>query len=67
MRISDAYVAVYGTGSADKDLGKAGQNLALRLSARVRRFADVELPEKLLESHNLILVGTPESNSEYVG
>jgi hypothetical protein len=59
---TDPYVVVWGTAGDRPQSVQAGRKTALSLANGAPCFADTNLPEALLQSHNLILVGTPESN-----
>jgi hypothetical protein len=59
---TDPYVVVWGIGSEDKGLSKASEEFAKSLANGGLCFADANMPEELAGSHNLILVGTAESN-----
>ena len=59
---TDAYVVAWGSGGDDRRLVAATEEAAWSLSGQGPCFADVNLPEHLLSAHNLVLVGTPESN-----
>lgn len=63
--VSDAftepYVVVWGSGN--KVLVKENERAAKRLANGGLCFSDSNVPNNLIESKNLILVGTPESNT----
>ena len=59
---TDAYVVAWGSGGDDRRLVAAAEEAAWSLSGQGPCFADVNLPEHLLSAHNLVLVGTHESN-----
>jgi len=58
----EPYVVVYGTGGISKDLAEISKRIAKSLAGAGPSFADTNLPQELVNSHNLILVGTSESN-----
>ncbi len=60
--LTEPYVVVYGTGGISKDLAEISKRIAKSLAGAGPSFADTDLPEELVNSHNLILVGTSESN-----
>jgi hypothetical protein len=57
----DPYVVVWG-GGADNTMSEAGALAARSLAGQGPCYIDTDMPEELVETHNLILVGTPESN-----
>jgi hypothetical protein len=59
---TDPFVVVWGTAGNRPRFVQAGRKAALSLANGAPCFAEANLPEGLLQSHNLILVGTPESN-----
>jgi hypothetical protein len=58
----EPYVVVYGTGGEDKSFCTASKSAGDSLSFGGPCFADVNMPEELIGSHNLILVGSAGSN-----
>jgi hypothetical protein len=56
-------VVVYGSGGPDIEFCEISASTAKSLANGGPWFADTNLPKALVESHNLILVGTPETNS----
>ena len=52
----------FGTGGEDKSFGTACRSAGDSLSFGGPCFADVNMPEELICSHNLILVGSAGSN-----
>ena len=59
---TEPFVVVYGTGGIDREFAKASKEVAKSLANNGPCFADTNMPQKLVNSHNLILVGTAESN-----
>lgn len=59
---TEPYVVVYGTGGEDKSFCTACKDTGTSLSRGGPCFADVNMPEEMIDSHNLILIGPPESN-----
>lgn len=59
---TDPYVVVWGSGIEDKGFSKVSERIAKSLSKGGPCFVDVNMPEELANSHNLVLVGTAESN-----
>ncbi len=59
---TDAYVVAWGRGGDDRRLVAAAEEVARSLPGEGPCFTDVNLPERFLRTHNLALVGTPESN-----
>ena len=59
----EPYVVVWGAGGNDRRFCETSEAAAKSLANGAPCFADTSLPESLLESHNLILVGTAETNS----
>ena len=59
---TEPYVVVYGSCSEDKEFSKTSEETARSLANGGLCFADVNMQEELLDNHNLILVGTKESN-----
>lgn len=57
----DSYVVVWGRGGGN-DISEASEQAARSLAGSGPCYVDADLPEELVETHNLILVGTPESN-----
>ena len=60
---TDPYVVLYGTSGEDKQVALTSRKIAKELSNGAPCFADTNMPEELIDSHNLILIGTAESNS----
>lgn len=56
------YAIVYGTGGKDREFCETSERIAKSLANGAPVFADANVPEELVNSHNLILVGTPASN-----
>ncbi|HUW18904.1 MAG TPA: hypothetical protein VMW16_06340 [Sedimentisphaerales bacterium] len=59
---TDPYVVVWGAGSEDRRFCETSEAIAKSLANGAPCFADADMPAKLIDSHNLVLVGTPESN-----
>ena len=59
----DPYVVVYGTVGSNTSFVKTCKDMAYKLADDAPCFADVDIPKKLISDHNLILVGSVESNS----
>jgi hypothetical protein len=59
---TDAYVVAYGCSGRDSEFMRASKDLADYLANGAPCFCDDALPGKFIESHNLILVGTPRTN-----
>jgi len=59
---TEPYMVVYGTGSGDREISKVNQAIARLLAGTGPCFADTNMPEELIDSHNLILVGMKGSN-----
>jgi len=60
---TDPYVVVYGTKNETQQFLKENKKLAKSLSNGAPCYTDTELPEKMIRTHNLILVGNTKSNS----
>ena len=58
----DAYIVVYGTGGDDADFNNTSKKIGLELSNGAPCVADVELSREMLKSHNLVLIGSKQSN-----
>jgi len=56
------YVVVWGNHTQDKKFSQASSKLAKSLANGVPIYFDANMPSSLLDTHNIILVGTPESN-----
>ncbi len=56
---TDRYAVIWGSSGANKDLE---QRAAAILANGAPLFSDANAPEQLAASHNIVLVGTPESN-----
>jgi len=59
---TNPYVIVWGDNGRNKELCQISKKVAKSLANGAPCFADVNMPVELLNSHNLILIGTPESN-----
>lgn len=59
---TEPYVIVYGSGGKDREFCEVSERIARSLANGASVFADTNMPEQLVNSHNLILVGTPASN-----
>ncbi|HUT31422.1 MAG TPA: hypothetical protein VMX13_16630, partial [Sedimentisphaerales bacterium] len=59
---TDSYVVVWGANEGDSQLAEISKKTAASLARGAPCFSDANMPPELLESHNLILVGTAESN-----
>jgi len=59
---TDQYVVVHGTGGGDALFAKTCKDIAEKLARGAPCLADVDMPKKMLSDHNLILVGSVESN-----
>jgi hypothetical protein len=59
---TDPYVVVWGSGDQDIGFSNVSERFAESLANGASCFADTNMPEELIESHNLILIGTAESN-----
>lgn len=60
--LTEPYVVVYGTSGTSKEVTEIGRRAAKSLAGAGPSFADSNLPEELVTTHNLILVGTVQSN-----
>jgi hypothetical protein len=60
---TDPYVVIYGSGGGDAPFIKTCKDTAEKLARGAPCYADVNMPKKMMFDHNLILVGTVESNS----
>jgi hypothetical protein len=58
----EPYVVVYGKFPGNEEFSKTLKNIATLLANGGLCFDDVNVPVQLTDSHNLVLVGTPESN-----
>ncbi len=58
----EPYVLVWGSGGRDKTFSESSRELAESIAGGALCSADTDLPERFVDSHNLILVGTAESN-----
>jgi len=56
------YVVVWGSHTQDKKFSQASSKLAKSLANGAPIYFDANMPSSLLDTHNIILVGTPESN-----
>ena len=59
---TDQYAVVYGTGGGDALFVKSCHESAKRLAQQAPCLADVDMKKKMMSGHNLILVGSVESN-----
>ncbi|MHC4526803.1 MAG: hypothetical protein ACYS29_02925, partial [Planctomycetota bacterium] len=59
---TDPYVVVYGRGGEHKEFCEISGKIAASLARDGPYFGDTDMPSELVKSHNLILVGTRESN-----
>lgn len=59
---TDPYVVAWGSGSKDRTSSQLSKQIAESLARGGPCFADVDMPEELVGTHNLILVGTVASN-----
>jgi hypothetical protein len=59
---TDPYVVVYGTGGVDVPFVNTCKDIAASLAKGSRCLSDVEMSEQMISNHNLILVGSAESN-----
>ncbi len=59
----DPYVVVYGVGGNDAELCEASGEIAKLLARDGPCFADADMPKELVDTHNLVLVGTAQTNS----
>jgi len=59
---TDPYVVVYGTGGSDMPFVKTSRNIAEKLAGGAPCLADLDMPKEMISGHNLILVGSVESN-----
>lgn len=59
---TDPYVVVYGTGGSNIPFIKTSKNIAENLASGALCFTDLDMPKKIISDHNLILVGSVESN-----
>ncbi len=59
---TDPYVVVWGGGGNDHILTELNEKIATSLAKDGPCFTDIKMPEGLIETHNLILVGTAQSN-----
>lgn len=59
---TDPYVVVWGKSSDDERLSEISEQVAKSLAGGGPIFSDANVPENLIDSHNLILVGTLDSN-----
>lgn len=60
---TDPYVVVYGVDGEDKQLSAASEKAARSLANGAPCYSADNVPEKIIDSHNLVLVGTEESNA----
>ncbi len=58
----EPYAVVWGSHTEDKKFSQESLELAKALSKGAPCFADTNMPSELVDTHNLIVVGTPESN-----
>ncbi len=59
---TDAYAVIYGTTGEDIDFIDRSKHFAEQIAGGAPCVEDVNSSEDLINSHNLILIGTPESN-----
>jgi len=59
---NEPYVVVWGRASKNVEFNKASELTAKFLANNGPCFSDASMPGELIETHNMILVGTPESN-----
>jgi hypothetical protein len=59
---TDPYVVVWGNSGGDIELSEINEQIAKSLTGSGPIFTDANVPEELFDSHNLVLVGTLESN-----
>jgi len=59
---TDPYVVVWGSRGEDSELVRLSLKTASALAGQGPCFADVNMPEELLKTHNLVVVGSAESN-----
>lgn len=59
----EPYAVVYGKSPKNEEFSKTLKNIATLLANGGLCFDDANMPARLTDSHNLVLVGTPESNS----
>jgi hypothetical protein len=59
---TDSYVVIRGTGTEDSKFIEATEILANSLSGGAPIFSDSNLPEELISTHNLILIGKVKSD-----
>ena len=59
---TDAYVVIYGTTGEDIDFLDRSKHFAEQIACGAPCIEDVNSSEDLINSHNLILIGTPETN-----
>jgi hypothetical protein len=59
---TDPYVVVWGSSSGDEKFSAISAELAKLLANGAPCFSDTNMPENLIDTHNLILVGTAGSN-----
>lgn len=60
---TDAYVVVWGSGGEDKEFCKINKETAKSIAGGGPCFSDTNVPEELLLTHNLILIGTARTNN----
>jgi hypothetical protein len=59
---AEPYVVVCGTGGGDEDFCEVSESIGESIRQGGPCYADVNVPAELINTHNFILVGTPESN-----
>lgn len=57
------HVIVYGSGQDDPNLFQITKDTAKLMAKGVPCFADVNLPNEMIDSHNLILLGNARTNT----
>jgi len=59
---TDPFAVVWGVSGEDKEFSEVSKKIAKSLAGGGPCFTDINMPEDLVDSHNLILVGTAKSN-----
>jgi hypothetical protein len=59
---TEAYIVVYGTGGDDVDFNDTSRKIGLGVANGAPCLADVELSSDMIKSHNLVLIGSKQSN-----
>ncbi len=59
---TDPYVVIWGASGENKELSKTNKEIAKSIANGAPCFADINAPSQLSGSHNIILIGTQETN-----